>query len=461
MPVKLTFYGGVNTIGGNAVLLEDSKYKARVFLDYGFCLSKLSDYYTFPVDSPRYSIEEYLDVGLVPRIPEMYEEEEEGKEEEKPCDAILISHAHSDHIGGTTLTRSDIPIWLGEAAYKIFNEHMQVKAKQNYAIKQYQERDKSRYKAFRTGRALKFSDLRAVPYHVDHSIPSAYSFAITTSEGLIIYTGDFRRHGVVSEYTDSFIKYLEKLGEPVKALICEGTNIEGGGVPLSEEDVKNYTKRAIENTCKGGLAIASVSHSDVDRIRMHWEIARELDKKLIVSQLIALTLISLEGDPRLSREIPRLGRDASVFIRELTAEKSKRVKRIIEHSGREVFIQPKELKANPEKYLYLDAWQFTPIRYLNPPSGSVYILSQTEPFEEEMELDYERLKRWLAIYGVPLYHIHTSGHARAEDIYEVVERLKPEKFFPVHTSNANMFIPFLKKLKTQVISPVYGCSYEL
>ncbi len=458
MSVKLTFHGGVNTIGGNAVLLQDSEYKARVFLDYGFCLSKLSEYYSFPLDFPRHSIEEYAEVGLVPRIPGMYEE---AKEKERPCDAILISHAHSDHIGATTLTRSDIPIWLGEAAYKIFNEHMQAKAKQNYAVKRYQERDTARYKTFRTGQILKFNDLRVVPSHIDHSIPSAYSFAITTSEGLVVYTGDFRRHGVVSEYTDAFIARLEKLGEPIKALICEGTNIEGGGVPLSEKDVNSYTAKTIKSACRGGLVIASVSHSDVDRIRMFWDIAQELDKKLIVSQLIAITLISLEKDPRLKKEIPKL-RDARVFIRELSTEKaSKRVKRIIEHSGRDIFIQSKDLKANPERYLFLDAWQFTPIRYLNPPPGSVYILSQTEPFEEEMELDYERLKRWLAAYGVPLYHIHTSGHARAEDIYEIVERLKPEKFFPVHTQNANMFTPFLKKLKTQVVLPVEGCSYEL
>jgi mRNA degradation ribonuclease J1/J2 len=78
-----------------------------------------------------------------------------------------------------------------------------------------------------------------------------------------------------------------------------------------------------------------------------------------------------------------------------------------------------------------------------------------------MELDYERLKSWLAVYGVPLYHIHTFGHARAEDIYEIVERLKPEKFYLVHTEHMNMFIPFLKKLKTEVVLPIEGREYLL
>jgi ribonuclease J len=458
MAVKLTFFGGVNTIGGNAILIDDSECKARIFLDYGLCLSKLSEYYSFPMDSPRYSIEEYIDVGLAPRIPEMYD-----AKAEKPCDAVIISHAHSDHIGATALLREDIPILVGETAFRIYDGAMEVKAKQNLAIKEYQEKDKSRYKTFRTAQILKIGDLKVIPSHIDHSIPGGYAFAITTSEGLIVYTGDFRRHGVVSQFTEEFINALEKLGEPIKALICEGTHVDGGGIPLSEKDVKNYTMNTIECACKGGLAIASISASDIDRIRMFWEIAKELKRQLVVSQHIAITLLSLEQDPGLKGTIPKLGiesNDALTFERELPIEKpSKREKKIIDACGEGVFIESKEIQNNPQGYLFLDAWQFTPIRYLNPPSGSLYILSQTEPFEEEMELDYERLRSWLAVYGVPLYHIHTSGHARAEDIYEIVERLKPEKFYPVHTEYPNMFIPFLKKLKTEVVLPIEGREY--
>jgi ribonuclease J len=458
MTVKLNFYGGVNTIGGNAIFIEDSEYKARVFLDYGLCLSKLSEYYSFPMDSPRYSIEEYLDVGLITRVREMYD-----VKAEKPCDAIIISHAHSDHIGATSLLREDIPILVGDTAFRIFNGAMEVKAKQNLAIKEYQEKDKSRYKTFRTAQTLRIGDLKVVPSRVDHSIPGAYAFAVITSEGLVVYTGDFRRHGVVSQFTEEFLVALERIHEPVKALICEGTHIEGGGIPLSEEEVKVYTSHAIERACRGGLAIASISASDVDRIRMFWEIAKELERQLVVSQQIAITLLSLEQDPELKGTIPKLGiesNDALTFERELPIQKpSKREKKIIDACGEDVFVESKEIQSNPQGYLFLDAWQFTPIRYLNPPCGSIYILSQTEPFEEEMELDYERLRSWLAVYGVPLYHIHTSGHARAEDIYEIVERLKPEKFYPVHTEHANMFIPFLRKLDTEVVLPIEGKEY--
>ena len=40
----LTFYGGVNEIGGNKILLEDKK--VRIFLDFGRSFTLGEDYFT-------------------------------------------------------------------------------------------------------------------------------------------------------------------------------------------------------------------------------------------------------------------------------------------------------------------------------------------------------------------------------------------------------------------------------
>ena len=41
--VKLTFYGGVNEIGGNKILLEDGEKK--LFLDFGFPFKRNKQFY--------------------------------------------------------------------------------------------------------------------------------------------------------------------------------------------------------------------------------------------------------------------------------------------------------------------------------------------------------------------------------------------------------------------------------
>jgi predicted metal-dependent RNase len=39
--VKLTFFGGVNKVGGNKVLLEDDLYDVKLFIDFGINSAEL------------------------------------------------------------------------------------------------------------------------------------------------------------------------------------------------------------------------------------------------------------------------------------------------------------------------------------------------------------------------------------------------------------------------------------
>src|SRR2546426_8641824 len=97
---SLTFYGGVNEIGGNKILLEDKD--TRVFLDFGKGFSRRSKFFEEYIN-PRTSngIVDFLAMGLVPDIPGIYREDlikmAERKPEKPDLDAVLLSHAHSDH----------------------------------------------------------------------------------------------------------------------------------------------------------------------------------------------------------------------------------------------------------------------------------------------------------------------------------------------------------------------------
>ena len=44
LTVKLTFYGGVNEIGGNKILLEDKD--AKIFLDFGMSFGMANKYFS-------------------------------------------------------------------------------------------------------------------------------------------------------------------------------------------------------------------------------------------------------------------------------------------------------------------------------------------------------------------------------------------------------------------------------
>jgi ribonuclease J len=77
-------------------------------------------------------------------------------------------------------------------------------------------------------------------------------------------------------------------------------------------------------------------------------------------------------------------------------------------------------------------------------------LSASEPFSEEMEIDYERLINWLRHYGLPQYHVHVSGHMMPLQLKATLKEINAKKIFPVHTESADLFARFMRDLKSQV-----------
>jgi ribonuclease J len=97
---SLTFYGGVNEIGGNKILLEDKD--TRVFLDFGKGFSRRAKFFEEYIN-PRVAngIEDFLTMRLLPDIKGLYRDDlmrmAEREILELDVDAVLLSHAHSDH----------------------------------------------------------------------------------------------------------------------------------------------------------------------------------------------------------------------------------------------------------------------------------------------------------------------------------------------------------------------------
>jgi len=228
--VSLTFYGGVNEIGGNKVLLEDGD--ARVFLDFGQSFTMGCDFFTSWL-SPRTinGLGDYFEFGLLPKLKGLYAEEQLEYTDVpymKPrFDAAFLSHAHFDHVNHIQFLDPEIPLYLGVGT-KLFLEAME----KTSSFCNYGEH---RFRGFRTADKIKVGDLMVEPVHVDHSIPAAYGFLIHTSEGAVVYTGDLRAHGPRKDMTEEFMDKARDC-EPV-AMICEGTRM------IEKEKRKNYSEQ--------------------------------------------------------------------------------------------------------------------------------------------------------------------------------------------------------------------------
>jgi ribonuclease J len=429
----LTFYGGVNEIGGNKILLQDRD--TRVFFDFGMSFAMKKQFYSPPFLSPK-SEKSLQELGILPQIAGVYRFDESPPE----VDAIFLSHGHLDHSAYLSFIKREIPVYCGETTQIILEALSDVRrVNLEFSVSDID------FKAFRTGKKIVVDGLEVEPFHVDHSVPGAYGFLIHTSNGTVVYTGDFRDHGAKPEMTRDFVENAKK-AEPT-AIITEATNMTGATVS-SEAEVEDKLNSIVADA--GGVVLAEFAYSDVDRLNSFFHIAKKNQRCLAVSLKQAYLLEALRKDKGLT--VPALDDEGILIFRKSKKRFDKWENQLIERYDQQnkIFDVFEVSKQQCKVVLAMSFYDFEELVPLQPEAGSCYILSASEPFNEEMELDYERLGNWLRHYGLPQYHVHVSGHIMPLRLKKALREINGGRIFPVHTENADLFARFMRDLKSQV-----------
>jgi len=438
----LTFYGGVNEIGGNKVLIKDGETK--VFFDFGMSFALRKQYYSPPFLSPK-SEKSLQELGILPKLDGIYRFDEKPQE----VDAIFISHGHMDHSAYLSFVKREIPVYCGETTKIILEALGEIrKADLEFNV------EGINFQPFRTGHTVKVDGLEVEPVHVDHSVPGAYGFIIHTSNGAVVYTGDFRDHGAKDEMTREFVERA-KAAEPV-AVISEATNMTSVSVS-SEKEVENKLNHIVSQT--EGLVLAEFAYTDVDRLNSFYRTALRNNRCLAVSLRQAYLMEALSVDRRL--RIPRLGDEGILIFRKSKERMYAWEKQIMERHPDKIVDVEHVSKRQQNIILTMSLYDLEQLVEIQPKPGSCYVFSSSEPFNEEMEIDFERLVNWLRHYGLPQYHVHVSGHITPLRLKAALKEINAEKVFPVHTENAELFAKFMRDTKSQVEHIEKGREYRL
>lgn len=451
---SLTFYSGINEIGGNKILLEDKGTK--IFLDFGMSFGRRGKFFEeFLTPRSANGIGDFLEMGLIPDIKGVYREDllkHFGRKVEKPeISAVFLSHAHADHANYISFLHKDIPVYCGKTCKHILDA-VKEQSQRNIEseVLNFKERPLFRkdyrkppiertFKTFRTGDKIKIDSLEIVPVHVDHSVPGAYGFIIYTSSGPIVYTGDLRLHGLHSDMTKDFIE-MAKEAKPI-AMITEGTKIDKGKTDESESKVYNDSKNEILKS--KDFVIVDFNFKDVDRFRTFYKISKEVGRKFVISFKHACFLEKYHLDKKLN--VPD-SKDENILILKpklgtgtYNAEDYCNYKFIRNRLDYPNLITAEEIAKNPEKYIVvLNFWYLNELVDLKPKKG-LYIHSLSEPFNEEMEFSFDRMKNWLKHFNLRLFQSHCSGHASGPELKEIVKRINPKVLYPIHSEHPEMF----------------------
>ncbi|MGA2237599.1 MAG: MBL fold metallo-hydrolase [Candidatus Bathyarchaeia archaeon] len=415
--------GGVGEIGGNKFLIRDGD--TRILLDFGVSYADRRRFYSEPLLSPR-DEKELFEFGMLPKLQGLYKFEES----EPSIQGVFLSHSHGDHSACISFLNRKIPVYCGETTATIIRALYETRTKSLEA-----DISGLRFETFRTGSKIRLGSIEVEPIHVDHSVPAAYGFIVHTSEGTLVYTGDLRVHGPKSRMTDEFIERARQA--KADALLAEGTNLIGATL-TTEAEVQSKLSSIIQASSK--LVLADFSNVDVDRFRTFYNVAKENGRTLAISLRQAHLLSKLAAEGRIG--IPDVAHDKNVVVYQRSKKRYYEWEKSVLSSQN--VVEASDIKNMQSKtVLVSSASSFKELIDIRPEPGSCFILSISEPFNEEQEFEFERVVNWLDHFGLPMYHVHCSGHIMPDQLKSAIARIAPKTVYPIHTDHPELYAKFI------------------
>lgn len=331
------------------------------------------------------------------------------KENEDKIQALVITHGHEDHIGSIPFLIQSVNI---PAIYAPIHAKELISAKLQ---------DKNiRYDnliAYTNDTKLKFKEIEVEFFRVTHSVPDSHGVALTTPDGTVVTTGDYKFDLTpIGPIADLY--KMASLGERgVDLLIGDSTNALSEGFSPSESVVDETVGEMFEKHKNQRIIIATFA-SNVYRIKHIFDTCYKNNRKICIFGR------SMENNIRISQE-----------------------NGYIDH--KEILISPEEAKNVKAKDLCIlcTGTQGEPLAALSRMSNGTHRHIKLTPEDVVIFSSSAIPGNALSIYktinnlylkGVKVYtsaglsELHTSGHANEEEIKLMIRLIKPKYLMPFH-----------------------------
>ena len=347
------------------------------------------------------------------------------------CDGVLFTHYHGDHIGLYKKIPENIPLYIGSTAKKI----LEILTEKLDSIPEIANKGLSRVQAMNgyvPGHRLDcFGDIQVTPFVVDHSALDAYMFLIEAGGKRILFTGDFREHGIVGERGTLEKMVRAYIGE-IDILITEGTMLsrldETKRNPISTE--KELGKRAGELFRANKESVILVSSTNLDSIMEFYHalpwgmdfVCDAYQAKLILAAMEDKGKYYAKYRPELIHGKPRrlyivgdmegLGAEQNCYRADFSILKRKGFT-MLAREGKHTFKKIMENFSNP--LIIHSKWK----GYL------------------EGKYEDPAIRDFIGNHRMEV--LHTSGHAYVETIEKLIRLTNPKVIIPMHTECAEEF----------------------
>jgi len=332
------------------------------------------------------------------------------RENREKLRALILTHGHEDHIGA-------VPFFLKEFSVPVLGSSLTLELVKE-KLREHRLLDKAELREIRAGERTEIGPFTTEFISVQHSIVDGLALAVDTPDGLLIHSGDFKidpTAGDKDQQTD-LVRFAHFGAKGVLALFSDSTNAEKEGFTPSEAEV-GKTLEHIFSSCTGRIIVSTFA-SNVSRIQQLVHLSSRFQRRVVFNGKSMITNVRIakqegflsvpEGLEISDRQIDQFpDQELSVITTGSQGEPMSVLARIAHGKHRNIRVRPGDTIIFSSRFIPGNERAITKI------INSLYRMGA--------QVIYEKIS-----------DIHTSGHARREELKLMMALVRPRYFIPIH-----------------------------
>ncbi|MDA9171376.1 ribonuclease J [Alphaproteobacteria bacterium] len=321
---------------------------------------------------------------------------------------IFLTHGHEDHIGAVPYFANEIkcPIWGTPFTTALLRRKLN-ESNKNHDLK---------IKNLNVDEIINLKDFSIKPIQTSHSIPDPVSFLISTKEGNLFHSGDWKLEQSRNLKEDFSNDIFKKIGDKgILAMICDSTNAHVQGRTPSETYAYDGLYETIKDAKK--QVLVTCFSSNISRLKSLLDIARKTDRSVLVVGRALLRAIDAAKEVGYFNNLPEF-----VNIKDIGLIPSVNVLIICTGSQGEPTSALSRISRGTDKYISVNQGDTVIFSSRQIPGNENAISKvQNRFFENSVNVITDEDK-----------NIHVSGHPSRDELVEMYSYIKPNISIPVH-----------------------------
>lgn len=321
---------------------------------------------------------------------------------------IFLTHGHADSIGA-------LPYILRDYDIPVFGSKLTIELAKIAVQRENRRRKNDLFHVIDADTEIEFKNANVSFFKTTHSIPDSLGIDISTKEGEIVYTGDFKFDPSAKDgFRTDFVRLSEIAQKGVLALLSDSTNAEANFPNDRQTSIEKYIFNIFENY--DGRIIAAAKASNIVRVQEIFQAAAATGRHVFLTGRDAGKIVYT------AMKLGYLNVPKGLLVHSKDLKKIPDKELVILETGRmgEPLKSLQKMATNRHRMIKIKKRDLVFIA--TTPSHSVEtMVAQTSDMIYRAGGTVKELGR----------DKHTSGHANGRDLQLLIDTLKPKFLIPV------------------------------